>query len=158
MVFSRRSSPRLWRKSQKPVNIVSDGKSILLGASEAGDEPLLIARSLPDVPVITGAKRKLTGQEVIDRFGSQVLICDDAFQAPANLRDIDVCFCSTLKNLWATGIFCGGRAPRTDRRPYARRLLVLTRADETGPLNQDIARVASASHIPVFRPLIGSKK
>jgi hypothetical protein len=39
-----------------PVNVVSDGHSILLDARAAGDEPLLLARSLPGVPVITGAK------------------------------------------------------------------------------------------------------
>ena len=67
-------------KNPQPVNVVSNGRTILLDAREAGDEPLLIARSLPGVPVLTGARRNLTGQAAIEDFGAEVLLCDDAFQ------------------------------------------------------------------------------
>lgn len=138
-------------KNPKPVNIVSDGKSILLDAAQAGDEPLLIARSLPGVPVITGAKRNLTGQTAIDQFGVRVLICDDAFQHRQIFRDIDIVLLDAEKPLGNGHLLPAGelREPVGSLRRAG--CLVLTREDEMKPLNQDIARIAAASHIPIFR-------
>jgi tetraacyldisaccharide 4'-kinase len=138
-------------KTPKPVNVVSDQNNILLDATQAGDEPLLIARSLPGVPVITGAKRKLTGQAAIDRFGVHVLICDDAFQHRQIFRDIDIVLLDAEKPLGN-----GHLLPRGELREPVGSLdragcLILTRSGETKPLHQDIARIANESHIPVFR-------
>jgi len=138
-------------KNPKSVNVVSDPKNILLGADIAGDEPLLIARSLPGVPVITGAKRKLTGQAAIDQFGVNMLICDDAFQHRQIFRDIDIVLLDFEKPLGN-----GHLLPRGELREPADGLkragcLMLTRADQTGSFNPDIARIAGASGIPVFR-------
>jgi tetraacyldisaccharide 4'-kinase len=65
-------------KSIAPLNIVSDGDKILLDSETAGDEPYLIARELKNVPVVTGVKRIVTGKTAVNRFGANVLICDDA--------------------------------------------------------------------------------
>ncbi len=78
----------------------------------AGDEPLLIARSLPDIPVITGAKRSLTGQAAIDQFGANVLICDDAFQHRQIFRDIDIVLLDAEKPLGNGHLLPRGRASR----------------------------------------------
>lgn len=72
------------------VLVVSDGKSVLADHRAAGDEPVLIARSVPAVPVITGANRHLAGFTAIDRFGADTLILDDGFQHRALTRDVDI--------------------------------------------------------------------
>jgi tetraacyldisaccharide 4'-kinase len=77
-------------RTKAPVNIVSDGNRILMGWHEAGDEPVLIARSISGVPVLTGPKRHLTGRAAIGDFGADVLILDDAFQHRALHRDLDI--------------------------------------------------------------------
>lgn len=77
-------------RTKAPVNVVSDGNRILTGWREGGDEPVLIARSVPGVPVLTGPRRLLTGQAAIGRFGADVLILDDAFQHRALYRDLDI--------------------------------------------------------------------
>ncbi len=77
-------------KSKDPVNVVSDGENLLTGWEEAGDEPILIAKSLPGIPVLTGAARFLTGNEAVQRFGADILILDDAFQHRQLFRDIDL--------------------------------------------------------------------
>jgi tetraacyldisaccharide 4'-kinase len=77
-------------RAKGPVNTVSDGKTVLMGWREAGDEPVLIARSVPGVPVLTGARRFLTGGAAIERHGADVLILDDAFQHRALHRDADI--------------------------------------------------------------------
>jgi tetraacyldisaccharide 4'-kinase len=138
-------------KNPKPVNIVSDGKNILLTAEDAGDEPMLIARSLPGIPVITGAKRAFAGQLALDQFGANVLICDDAFQHRQIIRDVDIVLLDAERPLGN-----GHLLPRGELREPVCSLeradcVILTRTDETGPLHQDVARIAGAAHIPVFR-------
>jgi len=86
-------------KSSQPVNIVSDGRKILLSNVAAGDEPCLIARTLPDIPVITGPKRVLTGQTAIDQFGADILVCDDAFQHRQLFRNINLVLLDSEKPL-----------------------------------------------------------
>ncbi|MDH4317165.1 MAG: tetraacyldisaccharide 4'-kinase [Desulfobulbaceae bacterium] len=75
--------------AREPVNIVSDGKNLLLDARSAGDEPRLLAESLPGVPVLTGRVRKLPARRAID-MGADVLILDDGFQHLALKRDLDL--------------------------------------------------------------------
>ena len=76
--------------AKAPVNIVSDGNRLLMGWREAGDEPVLIAKSAPGVPVLTGSKRFLTGRVAVEHFGADVLILDDAFQHRALFRNLDI--------------------------------------------------------------------
>jgi tetraacyldisaccharide 4'-kinase len=77
-------------RSKAPVNIVSDGNRIFSAWREAGDEPVLIARLLPGIPVLTGKKRLATGQAAVERFGADVLILDDAFQHRQLCRNLDI--------------------------------------------------------------------
>ncbi|MBW2599013.1 MAG: tetraacyldisaccharide 4'-kinase [Deltaproteobacteria bacterium] len=77
-------------KGKSRVNIVSDGKNLLMSPKNAGDEPALIAKSVRNVPVITGKNRYLTGKYAIEHFRADVLILDDAFQHRSVFRDIDI--------------------------------------------------------------------
>ena len=77
-------------KAGNPVNIVSDGDKILLSAISAGDEPYLLAESLPGVPVLTGVRRIFPCQQAISQFCADVIILDDGFQHLSVIRDIDI--------------------------------------------------------------------
>lgn len=77
-------------KRKRDVNIVSDGRTILMDNHEAGDEPFLIAASLKEIPVITGPRRYLTGSFAVKEFGADVLVLDDGFQHRALYRDMDI--------------------------------------------------------------------
>jgi tetraacyldisaccharide 4'-kinase len=77
-------------KATSPVNIVSDGKRVLMDSAEAGDEPVLIARAAKGVPVLTGAERILTAAAAVERLGADVLILDDGFQHRRIARNIDI--------------------------------------------------------------------
>lgn len=138
-------------KRPKPVNVVSDGKNILLDVQSAGDEPLLIARSLPGVPVLTGAKRRRTGQAAIDQFGARVLICDDAYQHRQIFRDIDIVLLDAEKPLGNGQLLPRGPLREPVVNLSRAHCIILTRADNAPILHQDVARIASASRIPVFR-------
>jgi len=137
-------------ENPQPVNIVSDGNSVLLGAESAGDEPLLIARSLPGIPVITGAKRKFTGQAAIDRFGSNVLICDDAFQHRQIVRDIDIVLLDAEKPLGNGYLLPRGSLREPKNSLQRADCIILTRAEGAEPLHPDVAGIVSKAGIPVF--------
>jgi tetraacyldisaccharide 4'-kinase len=77
-------------KAAGAVNVVSDGRQVMLGPREAGDEPYLLARSLPKVCVLTGRRRVEPGLAAVQRLGAEVIILDDGFQHRALERDLDI--------------------------------------------------------------------
>jgi|YNPNPStandDraft_1061719.scaffolds.fasta_scaffold21055_2 tetraacyldisaccharide 4'-kinase len=78
------------RRSREAVGVVSDGQRVKLGVEEAGDEPVLMARTLEGVPVLVGKNRVLTGRYAIEHFGSEVLILDDGFQYWRLEKDLEI--------------------------------------------------------------------
>ncbi|MBR0289528.1 MAG: tetraacyldisaccharide 4'-kinase, partial [Selenomonadaceae bacterium] len=72
------------------VGIVSDGKNLNMDATEAGDEAYMLAKHLPNVPVLIGARRAVTGQYAIEKFGAEVVILDDGYQHWQVIRDLDI--------------------------------------------------------------------
>jgi tetraacyldisaccharide 4'-kinase len=115
--------------------VVSDGERVLLGADEAGDEPVLLASSAPGVPVLAGVQRVALGRRAIAEFGARVLLLDDGFQHHPLARDLDlVCLDARL------GLGNGHVLPRGPLREPISALsrahaLVLTRAarDDSPP-------------------------
>lgn len=77
-------------KARSAVNVVSDGSKILMREIEAGDEPILIAKSAEGIPVLTGPERLRTGRFAIENLKANVLILDDAFQHRRIFRDVDI--------------------------------------------------------------------
>jgi tetraacyldisaccharide 4'-kinase len=78
--------------NRAPYLVVGDGASSapLVSPSVSGDEPFLIARSLPHVPVLVGARRIHPVRAAGDLFGSDVVILDDGFQHLPLLRNADI--------------------------------------------------------------------
>lgn len=77
-------------KSKRAINVVSDGRSILMNVESAGDEPVLIAESLADIPIITGKKRILPCEYAVTHLGVDIIILDDGFQHMGVSRDINL--------------------------------------------------------------------
>ena len=80
------------------VTVVSDGTTILAGIESAGDEPLMLARALPGVPVLVGANRYLSGRLAEERFGATVHLLDDGFQHLELARDVDLLLVSRRRS------------------------------------------------------------
>jgi tetraacyldisaccharide 4'-kinase len=138
-------------KSIHPVNIVSNGNKILLDSKTAGDEPFLIAQALKGIPVITGAKRIVTGKTAINQFGANVLICDDAFQHRQIFRDVDIVLLDDEKPLGNGHLLPRGELRESPDGLHRAGCFILTHADETRPLNHYIAEIAHKLNIPIFR-------
>jgi tetraacyldisaccharide 4'-kinase len=78
------------RVARDGVTVVSDGTRILCELDTAGDEPLMLARALPGVPVLVGADRYLSGTLAERRLGATVHLLDDGFQHFELGRDVDL--------------------------------------------------------------------
>lgn len=70
--------------------VVSDGRNLLLGPHEAGDEPYLIASRLAGVPVLVGRDRHAAGLTAWRRYGAECLVLDDGFQHLPLFRDLNL--------------------------------------------------------------------
>ncbi len=70
--------------------VVSDYDSIQMGAHEAGDEAVLLAQSLPGVPVVVGKDRTRSGAAAVQQFQPSIMILDDGFQHRRLWRDVDL--------------------------------------------------------------------
>ncbi|MGE3705179.1 MAG: tetraacyldisaccharide 4'-kinase [Vicinamibacterales bacterium] len=78
------------RISSEGVTVVSDGARVLADVDHAGDEPLMLARALPGVPVVVAADRYLAGRHAEQQLGATVHLLDDGFQHIALWRDINL--------------------------------------------------------------------
>jgi tetraacyldisaccharide 4'-kinase len=90
------------------VNIVSDYQQIFLSAVEAGDEPFLLAKTLPGVPVLTGRRRLFPARQAIERYQVDAIILDDGFQHLGLYRDIDLVLFDAGTQAGNSRVFPGG--------------------------------------------------
>lgn len=72
------------------VAVVSDGKSLLLGPEQAGDEPCLLAQSMPGLAVVIGSDRYQAGLLALEWLKPDVLLLDDGFQHIRLHRDLNI--------------------------------------------------------------------
>ena len=122
------------------VGVVSDGKRLHMDAAEAGDEAYMLAKHLPNVPVLIGAERAITGQYAIDHFGAEVAILDDGYQHWQLMRDMDILLVDAV-NVFGNGYIL----PRgTLREPisHVRRadVCLLTKVDQAAAGSRDYIR------------------
>ena len=74
----------------KDVVIVRDAKQIRAGLDESGDEPMMLARQLPGVAVLTCPNRYRAGVLAETELNATVHVLDDGFQHLQLDRDLDL--------------------------------------------------------------------
>lgn len=134
-------------RASRPVSIVSDNNHILMEWVEAGDEPVLIARAIPGIPVLTGAKRHLTGRAAIEQFNTDVLILDDAFQHRQLFRDLDIVLVNAALPFGNGQLLPGG--PLREPKASLRRAHLLIRTGAEGDPVEPLEEATSG--MPFFR-------
>ncbi len=70
--------------------VVSDGRRVVASVEESGDEPMLLARLVPEAIVIVGASRYASGRLAEQTLGATFHVLDDGFQHVRLARDLDV--------------------------------------------------------------------
>ncbi len=120
--------------AQENINVVSDGKSLLLDPATGGDEPVMLARRLPTVPVLSGRRRYPLGVHAEQEFGNNVMILDDGYQHLALKRDLNILLIDHRSPLGNGKVFPAGvlREPPGDAARRADAVIV-TRCREGEP-------------------------
>ena len=133
------------------VQVVADAASIRLDAEEAGDEPFLLARRLPGVPVVVGSNRYEAGRLARARFGVTAVVLDDGFQHRTLRKDLEIVMARATEP-WGNGRLLPGGPLREPLEGLARADLVVAtgagRLDEAPAVTAMVARVAPA--VPVI--------
>jgi len=133
------------------IQIVADATSIHLDAEEGGDEPFLLARRLPGVPVVVGAHRYEAARRATDRFGVSVIVLDDGFQHRTLVKDLEIVM-ARAHAPWGNGRLLPGGPLREPLAALARaHLIVVTGARRPADVGEVAADArAHAPDVPVI--------
>ncbi len=141
------------REDERRLMIVHDGRRLRATTRQAGDEPVLLAKTLGNVPVVACADRIRGGRYALRKFKKlDTLVLDDGFQHHALARQADIVLVDSTVSLRSLRLFPRGslrEAPPTLARAH---LVVLTRwsqADQPRSILREVRRFAPG--VPVAR-------
>lgn len=137
------------QKAAAAAGLAADGRTLVLrggpepavDAATAGDEPLLLAGSLPGVPVLVNCRRWQSARWAVNELAADSLLLDDGFQHLALARDLDLVLFSAAALPVKARVFPGGPL----REPWS----ALARADAvviTGVADHNRSAVESFQH------------
>ncbi len=129
--YSGRQSPfpGMSRGGQNGVLILRGGVG---DRSAAGDEPLLLSRRLPHVPVAV-ARKRIDGVRALQKEGVELVLADDAFQHRALGRDSDIVLIDAACPLGSGRLIPAGILREPIGALSRAGLVVLTKADQVCP-------------------------
>lgn len=119
------------RRHSTPLIVSSGtGGDLAVSAAQSGDEPAMLARLLPRVPVVVGRNRYTAGRLAIERFHVDLVLLDDGLQHRRLHRDVDLVTLDAGLSLRTARLLPAGtlrEQPSALRRAH---LAVITRADD----------------------------
>lgn len=156
--YGRRSQGRRVLNAAPATAASADGQAAANhGAAAAdyqefGDEPLMLARALPEVPVVIDRDRFAGGSFAREQFHSEVMVLDDGYQHLRLARDLNILLLDATDPFGGFEMAPFGRL----REPlYALRradVVIITRADRPFDQGQTLAiiRHICGDEIPVM--------
>lgn len=137
--------------SRETPLLVADAAGVR--TDRAADEPLLLARALPGVAVVTCPRRQRAIELAVHALGCDVVVLDDGFQHLAVQRDLDIVLLDATRP-FGNGRLLPGGVLRDPPAALARAGLVIwTRADHPPPALALPCPSVRARHAPApWRP------
>jgi tetraacyldisaccharide 4'-kinase len=136
---------RGYGRRSRGVHVVADVASIRLEPEDAGDEPFLLARRLPGVPVVVGADRWAAGRVALESCGATAIVLDDGFQQRTLATSLEIVM-ARARRPWGNGRLLPAGPLREPLRALARADLVV--ATGTGAVSGDEVAAAAARFAP----------
>ena len=146
------------RTSTASYVLVSNGERLLVGPSEAGDEPFLMAQRCPKAIVAVGADRYELGDWVLARFPVDCLVLDDGFQHLGLYRDVNLLLVDATDVEGLAALVPAGRLREPLRAAARATAIMVTRADVPAQVTEVCRKLKAArGSMPdpiqaVFRP------
>ncbi len=117
------------RKSSGRIE-VSNGKEILRGSPEAGDEPYLLAISCPGARVVVDANRYAAGRWLEERAPVTVFILDDAYQHLRLARDLNLILIDATEEVHEAAMVPLGRLREPLSELHRADAMIVTRSNQ----------------------------
>ena len=116
-----------------------------------GDEPLLLSRELPEVPVAV-AKHRIAGVRALREAGAELVIADDAFQHKQLGRDVDIVLIDAICPFGNNKLMPAGIMREKTESLHRADVIVLTKSDQVAPeelnaLREHVKNYADESRI-----------
>ncbi|WP_298255474.1 tetraacyldisaccharide 4'-kinase [Bradyrhizobium sp.] len=114
-------------------------------ASDVGDEPLMLARSVP----VSVARERIDGLALTKSQGATVIVMDDGFQNPAIAKDVSLIVIDANRGLGNAKVFPAGplRAPLPPQIDRTDALIVVGEGSAANP----VAAIVAAQDKPVLK-------
>lgn len=129
------------------VLLVNDGGRLVSKWEGAGDEPYMLAKQFPDIPVVVSGNRKKALQ-MLETFHPDVILLDDAFQHRKVCRDLDLVLLDTSENLLKQKVIPFGKL-REGRKSLERAdALILTHISRAVP--ETLEWIRTNIRVPTF--------
>lgn len=130
----------------KHIGVVSDGKQISMTAYEAGDEAYLMAKTLPNIPVIIGKNRAVTGKYAVEHFQAEVIVMDDGYQHWRLARDLDIVLVDTITMFGNGNVLPRGILREPLKNLNRADLFLFTKTDQSSAMNKILLRETIARY------------
>jgi tetraacyldisaccharide 4'-kinase len=103
-----------------------------------------MARRLPGIPVLAGAKRTVTGRYARENFGADVLVLDDGFQHRWIRRDLDIVLLDSRKPMGNGFLLPRGPLREPPESLERAGVVVFTRSEDLpGPMDTGLSGLLS---------------
>ncbi len=133
------------------LGIASDGRRILMGPAQCGDEPRLIAASLPGVPVVVGKDRFASGLRAVQVFDPDLVVLDDAYQHLRLKREVNLLLMDSRSPLGNGKVFPCGILREPVRQAGRADAVIATRSDPSGSESDFFKQNPHVERVPLFR-------
>lgn len=130
----------------KNIGVVSDGKQISMTAYEAGDEAYLMAKTLPNIPVIIGKNRAVTGKYAVEHFQAEVIVMDDGYQHWRLARDLDIVLVDTITMFGNGNVLPRGILREPLKNLNRADLFIFTKTNQSSAMNKILLRETIARY------------
>ncbi len=135
---------RGYRRESSGTLLVSAGADVLASVAAAGDEPFLLAQSLPGAPVVVDEERYRGAIFMQSMQPVDIIVLDDAFQHRGLARDCDLLLLDATAHESDYRIFPAGSLRESLAGLRRADLVIWTRTELANPPPKIVARVTAA--------------
>ena len=132
------------------TRVVTDGKAAPASWKNVGDEPVLMAKHLSNIPIVVDENRIRGGEYLINKFNPEIIILDDGFQHRQLHRDIDIVLVNSNMSKFNNRIlgFMNFREPwKSLKRAH---IIFLTKSDSVASSAKLLEKLKSTA-LPLFK-------
>ena len=129
--------------------LISPNPDEKLNWHDVGDEPFLMAKKLPGIPIVADSNRIRGGQFLVKNFNPRIIILDDGFQHLAIKRDFNILLINSSTRIGDLALFPLGKLREPWNNIRRADMLILTKSNVFTPTAQ-LREKVEKTNIPCY--------